>query len=310
MLFGLSLGGAVGPQIQLLSAADHRAPLDVQLSADVPAGSAVSWEFGDGQQGSGSRITHTYYRPGQYELTVQLRLPDGRVSQARAQVTVESGGPEQAVLTVLQGSDSLALSAGSSRVYLPYTPQYTLDGRPVTGRRQTLTPGLHTASLLIKGSDGPLLRTVRFQSGPVPGNLAFDQEVVRLTNRARAQGWDCTRQAPGGPALSALALNDRLSEAARAQSVGMALGRYFAHVSAVDGSDPFQRIDATGYRGRAEAENIAAGQTTPQQVVDAWLRSPGHCHNIMGDYTEIGVAYAALQGSVYGQYWTQTFGRP
>ncbi|PJI51521.1 hypothetical protein CTI14_58765, partial [Methylobacterium radiotolerans] len=44
------------------------------------------------------------------------------------------------------------------------------------------------------------------------------------------------------------------------------------------------------------AENIAAGQETPQEVVTGWLRSPGHCKNIMGDFTRIGLSFMALAG--------------
>jgi uncharacterized protein YkwD len=44
------------------------------------------------------------------------------------------------------------------------------------------------------------------------------------------------------------------------------------------------------------------GYTTEKQVVDAWLKSPGHCKNIMNkNYKEMGVARV-------GTYWTQTFG--
>ena len=38
-------------------------------------------------------------------------------------------------------------------------------------------------------------------------------------------------------------------------------------------------------------ENIAAGQRTPEQVMNGWMNSPGHRQNIMGPYTHIGVGY-------------------
>ena len=48
-------------------------------------------------------------------------------------------------------------------------------------------------------------------------------------------------------------------------------------------------------------ENIAKGQTTPQQVVQAWMESPGHRANIINaSYTQIGVGYVAS-----GNYWTR-----
>jgi len=37
-------------------------------------------------------------------------------------------------------------------------------------------------------------------------------------------------------------------------------------------------------------------------VIEGWLKSPGHCKNIMSQkYKEMGVARV-------GNYWTQTFG--
>jgi uncharacterized protein YkwD len=37
-------------------------------------------------------------------------------------------------------------------------------------------------------------------------------------------------------------------------------------------------------------ENIAYNFNTPQSVVDAWLNSPGHKENIVGDYTNFGIS--------------------
>lgn len=53
-------------------------------------------------------------------------------------------------------------------------------------------------------------------------------------------------------------------------------------------------------------ENIAAGQQTPQDVMNSWMNSPGHRSNILNpNYTTIGVGFA--KGGAYGTYWTQQF---
>lgn len=54
-------------------------------------------------------------------------------------------------------------------------------------------------------------------------------------------------------------------------------------------------------------ENIAAGQNTPQEVVEAWMNSSGHRSNILNpEFTHTGVGcYIASDGWVY---WTQLFG--
>ena len=234
----------------------------------------------------------------------------GHQYHAAIPVEVRSSGPERAAAVLLLGDDGLSLALGTqgSVVYAPATPHFMLDGQAVSGARQPLRAGTHSVQVTVQGASGPLERRVSFQSGPVQPRPAYDAEVLRLTNQARAAGWDCTRQASGGPALPPLTGNAQLDAAARAQSSGMALNGYFDHRSAVDGSLPDARIRASGYQPARDAENIAAGQSSPQEVVTAWLHSPGHCANIMGDYREIGVSYVHLDGSRSLDYWTQEFG--
>lgn len=56
-------------------------------------------------------------------------------------------------------------------------------------------------------------------------------------------------------------------------------------------------------------ENIAGGQRSIEEVMSAWLASPGHCANIMNDaFTEVGVALVIEEASTYGTYWSQEFG--
>ena len=64
-----------------------------------------------------------------------------------------------------------------------------------------------------------------------------------------------------------------------------------------------------GYRYSYLAENVAAGQRSPQSVVDSWMKSSGHRKNILNPkVTEIGVGYSSVSRDRYGTYWTQVFG--
>ena len=66
-----------------------------------------------------------------------------------------------------------------------------------------------------------------------------------------------------------------------------------------------------GYRYRAMGENIAGGQTRPEDAVTGWIDSPGHCANLMNPaFTEMGVAVAVNRKSRMGVYWTLEFGTP
>ncbi|WP_229790164.1 CAP domain-containing protein [Deinococcus humi] len=87
----------------------------------------------------------------------------------------------------------------------------------------------------------------------------------------------------------------------------MPSGDYFDHISALDGSTPHQRVKAAGAQPGAVAENIACGQESPQEVVDGWLHPSGHCRNIMGDFSLIGLSAV---GGGEGPYWTQVFALP
>jgi len=51
---------------------------------------------------------------------------------------------------------------------------------------------------------------------------------------------------------------------------------------------------------RALGENVAMGQPTPEAMEAAWMASPGHRANILGDYTHVGVAFLVANGQVWG----------
>ncbi|MFT4187666.1 MAG: S-layer homology domain-containing protein [Aeromicrobium sp.] len=55
------------------------------------------------------------------------------------------------------------------------------------------------------------------------------------------------------------------------------------------------------------AENIAAGQQYTD-VVQAWIDSPGHRANLLGDFTHLGVGYYS-GSNCYGRYFTQVFAK-
>jgi uncharacterized protein YkwD len=137
---------------------------------------------------------------------------------------------------------------------------------------------------------------------------AVSRQVLELVNEARAQrrrcGW---KRFDAGPPL---ALSDTLNRAALAHARDMAERRILDH-SGHDGSTPGERAMRFGYRWRFVGENIAAGQSTAEQVVAEWLESPRHCANLMNpDYSEMGVAYAVEPQSEFGTYWAQLFAAP
>src|SRR5436305_2302100 len=99
---------------------------------------------------------------------------------------------------------------------------------------------------------------------------AFAQRVLELTNYQRAKA--------GLPPLS---FETRLSNSARWKAEDMAKRNYFDHADG-KGRDFIDRATDYGYRDwHYLGENIAAGQTSPEEVVAEWMASPGHRKNIL-----------------------------
>lgn len=119
----------------------------------------------------------------------------------------------------------------------------------------------------------------------------FEQRVVELTNAER------TKQG-----LPALQIDTELSKVARIKSEDMQKNKYFDHNSPTYGS-PFDMMKKFGISYKSAGENIAQGQRTPEEVVQAWMNSAGHRANILNNgFTHIGVGYVES-----GNYWTQQF---
>jgi uncharacterized protein YkwD len=105
----------------------------------------------------------------------------------------------------------------------------------------------------------------------------------------------------------------RLTNAALAHVRDMAENNIVGHEGS-DGSTLEQRVTRAGYAWTAVAENVAAGQTTVQQVIREWMKSPGHRENILNtDFREIGAGHVAVSnGGVsrkYSHFWVVVFGR-
>ena len=82
------------------------------------------------------------------------------------------------------------------------------------------------------------------------------------------------------PAAPAVKCNAKLYSAAYIHSEDMSIYDKIGHQVARN-SSLNSRIDDSGYKWEMFAENVAGGLNTPEQAVDAWMASPGHCKNIM-----------------------------
>lgn len=116
-------------------------------------------------------------------------------------------------------------------------------------------------------------------------------EVVRLTNSARSQN-----------GYAALVEDGALSEAAAVRA--REISRSFSHTrpSGASFSSALSESDVSYLRA---GENIASGQKSASEVVNAWMNSPGHRANILNSsYSRIGSASVNIDGTLY---WVQLF---
>ncbi|NLL76994.1 MAG: transporter [Clostridiales bacterium] len=120
---------------------------------------------------------------------------------------------------------------------------------------------------------------------------SYVEQVVDLVNAERAK-----------EGLSALTMTDELNAAALVRAKETT--KSFSHTRP-NGSSFSTVLKENGISYRGAGENIAWGQSTPEEVVKAWMNSAGHRANIMNkNYTSIGVGYY-LNGNT--PYWSQLF---
>lgn len=130
------------------------------------------------------------------------------------------------------------------------------------------------------------------------------KDLLTLTNNQRAK--DCKCASKKQKAVGLLVWNDKLAAAAQEQAEYLIKKKSISHKGAW-GSTPESRTKKHGYYWNWVGENVAKGQESLEEVIKAWMKSPGHCRNIMeGHYTEFG---AAVTIDKKGQLiWVQVFG--
>ena len=126
---------------------------------------------------------------------------------------------------------------------------------------------------------------------PGEEQLSFAEQVVELVNAERAK-----------EGLAPLTIDKKVQAAAQVRAVEIKTS--FSHTRP-NGSSFATTLKEQGVTYRRSGENIAWGQRTPKEVVNAWMNSSGHRANIMNkNFTKIGVGYYQHNGV---NYWSQLF---
>lgn len=272
------------------------------------------WKLDDRLLTSYRSFYYVFQNPGTYQVT--LTVTDDEGAQNTAATTIEvlgaepSNEPPEAVIDAWpnRGTAPLEVSFDASRSWdregFVQSFRWELgDGTTAAGQRIQHVynePGYYRVVLTVTDNGGAknssqLIIEVADDQGSDADLLEEEKEVVVRINQERQKY-----------GLQILTVADELVAAARRHSADMAANNLFSHTGS-DGSSPYTRIIEAGYRFRYAGENIAAGYATAQQVVSAWMNSPGHRANILNaGFCEVGIGYIYESGSFYRNYWTLT----
>jgi uncharacterized protein YkwD len=129
------------------------------------------------------------------------------------------------------------------------------------------------------------------------GDATLQQRMLAAVNAERAK-----------VGKSPLCTNVKLQKAAQLHSDDQAANNFMDHKSS-NGSTMQSRIEAQKFNWNSLGENVAAGQVDVTAVMVAWMNSPGHKANILGDYKFFGMGYAQNAKGTFKHYWTQDFAK-
>lgn len=188
----------------------------------------------------------------------------------------------------------------------------------------TAPPGAIAAA----GLDGGRVVAKPQQSAPAPANRSeavsplvappaacSGQESREAPAEAQEQAMRCmTDFARSQAGLSGLEEAEELNASARGKALDILRCDSFSHLAC--GREFTYWMKKTGYIAKScwrAGENLAWGtgeQGTVRAIFLAWMRSPGHRSNILGDYSQLGVSVevGALEGRAEVSVWTQHFG--
>lgn len=140
-------------------------------------------------------------------------------------------------------------------------------------------------------------------STPAPSNNNTNNTT---NNSPTAAGLQAVNTFRGQNGLPPLTEDPLLERAAKQQSDAMARALKMSHTvaGALGG-----RVTSAGYNWRSVAENVAVGQRSYPEVVEAWINSPPHRANLLNSsVTELG--FGVTNGSDGRPYWTVILASP
>ena len=253
--------------------------------------------------GVSSGSTYIYAKADGKTLKCKVTVKKSFITAEKDKVSVAKGDKTTITLNV-SGSKKIVYSNGGPE-------KCTITSAKWSGNKLKLTvKGKETGSAQIKvytkGYSKTTMETVTVNvtgksasknnssaSSTSTSDSSIEEQILELVNDER--------KAHG---KSAVVLDSKLNAVALVRA--NELLQNLSHTRP-DGTSCFTAFDDKGIRYGSASENIAAGQSTPEEVMESWLSSTGHKENILSSGAEkMGIALVK-SSTGYGYYWVQVF---
>jgi uncharacterized protein YkwD len=127
----------------------------------------------------------------------------------------------------------------------------------------------------------------------------FAQDFMTYVNEVRRTG--CTCEGKKMSPVRTVQIHPKLETTASLHANQMLRYKFFEHYSR-GGMDIGERAHKVGYAWSTIGENLARGQASIPEVINAWIRSPEHCRVLMNPkFKDMGAARV-------GPYWVLHLG--
>ncbi len=204
--------------------------------------------------------------------------------------------PETPGFAAVQNSAKRVIYVGQ-KCKFPFTASVKLNYSSSNSRVAKVSSngvikGLKKGKAVITASCGAssAICNVTVKSASVSKNA---KKVLKLVNKERKKR-----------GLSKLKLDSKLCQVAQIRAKETV--KLFSHTRP-GGGNYVDIIKNKRIFCRISGENIAAGQSTAKEVMNAWMKSPGHKANIVKkEYKRIGIGFIA-NNKKYSYYWVQIF---
>lgn len=168
-------------------------------------------------------------------------------------------------------------------------------------KKPTTTHVFHLSRLLLLSLLVVALLIARSDSGNAL-RLTYNKDVLAYaSNMTIADLLKSTNEARSANGLQPLSLNSKLDTSAQLKANDMVKKNYWSHNSP-DGTEPWYWFDQAGYTYSAAGENLAYGFSTGSEVSAAWMNSPEHKANVLGNYEDVGFGIASSASYQGGEY--------